>query len=57
MKSTYTAYDSTGSTVKSGVVAYEAGTTEDETAMNFAEAVVHDVGEELFEEYVAGIRP
>ena len=56
MKSTYTAYGSNGETVKSGTVTYEAGPNDDETAMNFAEAVVQDVGEDRFENEVVGIR-
>lgn len=54
--STYTAYAAAGRVVKTGVVTYQEGKTEDETAMNFGEAVVADVGEDTFESEVVGIR-
>jgi len=52
----YTAYGSGNKTIKKGTVTYEAGETDEETAMNWGEAVVQDVGEELFEAEVIGIR-
>jgi len=56
LESTYTAYDGNGNTVKAGTVAYEEGATDNETAMNFGEAVIAEVGEERFENEIAGIR-
>ncbi len=56
MKSTYTAYGSDNTAIKKGVVSYNLGDTDDETVNNFCEAVVQDVGEELFEEKVFGIK-
>jgi len=53
---TYTAYGENNKTIKSGTVSYEACSTDEETAMNWGEAVVQDVGEELFEAEVVGIR-
>ena len=56
MKSSYVAYGAGNKTIKAGIVSYDKGATAKDESMNFAEAVVADVGEDLFEEEVVGIR-
>ena len=56
-ESTYTAYDCSGNTVKAGVVTHVPDKDNDfRGPVNFLEAVIADVGEDRFENEVAGIR-
>lgn len=56
LTSTYTAYGKNGVTIKAGTVMYEADDNQNQEAMNFGEAVVAEVGEEVFDTEVYGIR-
>lgn len=56
LTSTYTAYGENGKTIKAGTVSYEEDDNPDKEVMNFGEAVVAEVGEEVFETEVYGIR-
>jgi len=56
LTSRYVAYGEENKTIKKGSVTYESSSDADEEVISFCEAVVDDVGHELYDSHVVGIR-